>query len=90
MRTAGQNNPKRKTAGLRNPRPASGRDRLGVSYVQISIRLGREAGVHAPLVFIGLQVIKNDFPDEIRLDGRGTHAGACPGIIFWRGHELFP
>ena len=40
-------------------------DRLGVADVQIPVRLGRKSGVHAAAVAAGVQVLEDDFTDEI-------------------------
>ena len=45
-------------------------DGLGVADVQIAVRLGRKAGVHASPVLVGLQVLEDDLPDEVRRSGR--------------------
>ena len=41
-------------------------DRLGVADVQISVGLGRKAGLHPAVVFIGLEVFENDVANEVR------------------------
>ena len=47
-------------------------DRLGVSDVEISVRLGWESGMHATLVLARLDVLGDDRPDEIdRCGGLG-------------------
>ncbi len=53
-------------------------DRLRVADVQVSVRLGREARVHAPAVLPGFEVLGDDGPDEI--EGPGcVGRGACAG-----------
>ena len=57
-------------------------DRLGVADVQISVGLGRKAGLHPAVVFIGLQVVENDVAYEVgraRLGG-GVRARLSLGI----------
>ena len=41
-----------------------------MSDVQITVRLGREAGLHQSVVLIGLQVFENDVAYEIRRSSR--------------------
>ena len=52
-------------------------DALGVADVQIAVRLGRKARVHAPAVFAGSAVGIDDLLDEIAggFFGRGVFAG---------------
>ena len=50
-------------------------DGLGVADVQIAVRLGRKARVHAALVLVGLQVVEDDVADEIRGAGRRCTPG---------------
>ncbi len=59
------------------------RNRLGVADMQISVRLGRETRVHAALILFGLQIVEDDVPDEVGLNGRAR----CR-IVFWRSHLL--
>jgi len=40
-------------------------DRLGMADMKIAVRLWRKAGVHASLIFVGLQIIEDDVPNEI-------------------------
>jgi len=44
-------------------------DRLGMSDVEMAVRLGGEARLHAAIVLVGLEVLKNDVADEIRRSG---------------------
>ena len=53
-------------------------DRLRVADVQVAVRLGREARVHAPAVLPGLQIVGDDGPDEVERPGRFGR-GACAG-----------
>ena len=41
-------------------------DGFGVADVQVAVRLGRKARVHAAAVLVGLQVLEDDVPDEVR------------------------
>ena len=40
-------------------------DRLGVADVQVSVRLGREAGIDPPAVLAGAVVLADDLADEV-------------------------
>ena len=52
-------------------------DRLGVSVMQVAVRLGREARDDAPAVFAGAKVVADDRAQEVRRAAAGP-AGAFP------------
>ena len=49
-------------------------DGLGVADVQVAVRLGRKARVHAPAVLVGLQVLEDDVADEMGWQRRDSQA----------------
>src|SRR5260370_6322429 len=51
-------------------------DRLGMADMQIAVRLGRESGLYAAIVLVGLEVFENNVADEVRRDRRrrGSHS----------------
>src|SRR5581483_7369200 len=49
-------------------------DGLGVPDMQITVRLGRKAGLHAAVVFVGLQILQNDVANKV---GRRGRLGWC-------------
>ena len=66
-------------------------DGLGVADVQVAVRLGRKASLHAALIFVRLQIFEDDVANEIgrtRLDrifshgfGSGISGGHVPFIL---------
>ena len=52
-------------------------DRFRVTDVQIAVRLRRKARVHAALVLVGLQIVKNDIADEVRRPRGRFRRGCC-------------
>ena len=40
-------------------------DGFGVADMQIAVRLRRETGMHPPSILVGLQIFKNNVPEEI-------------------------
>ena len=64
-------------------------NRLGVADVEISIGLGREAGLNAAAIFIGLQIIQNNVADKVRRPGFGGPAGCGFGMGIRGTHSVF-
>ncbi len=55
-------------------------DRLGMADVEVSVGLGRKAGLHAAAVFIGLQVVENNVAYEVGRARLGGGVGARLGL----------
>ena len=64
-------------------------DGFRVPDMQVAVRLRWKAGVHAAAVFIGLQVVQDDLPDEIRRACLGWSFCAGAGLIRSWMHGLF-
>ena len=58
-------------------------DRLGMSDVQMAVRLGRKARLHAAVVLVGLEVFENDVADEVRRSGRGRGSHGFFSSFAW-------
>ena len=59
-------------------------DRLGVADMQITVRLRRKASDHSPSVLVGVQILGNDLPKEIRTRRGARRLRHCSshGILF--------
>jgi hypothetical protein len=57
-------------------------DGLGMADVQMAVGLGRETGLHASSIFVGLQVVEDDVANEVRRArlGGGSWGGVGLGI----------
>src|SRR5260370_514762 len=51
-------------------------NRLGMTNVQIAVRLWREPRLHAAAMLVGLEILNNNVADEVRRSGRrrGSHS----------------
>ena len=64
-------------------------DGFGVADVEISVGLGRETGLHAAAVFVGLEVIENDVAQEVRRTRLGRRSDGSFGLGIRGAHKGF-